>query len=113
RDGLVDNARDNGAWFGAELQAALGSHPIVGDVRGIGLWWCVDFTSDRTTRAPFTDDTVAAIVRRMHDKGIIACTIGTALEMAPPLIATREQLGRAVEVCVEAVTEIARERNLG
>ena len=112
RDGLVAQARDNGAWFGAELQAALGGHKIVGDVRGIGLWWCVDFTADRATKAPFTDDTVAAIVRRMHDKGIIACTIGTALEMAPPLIATREQLGLAVKACAEAVNEVARERGL-
>lgn len=113
RDGLVEKTRVDGAWFGTELQAALGSHPIVGDVRGIGFWWCVDFVADGATKAPFADDTVAAIVRRMHDKGIIACTIGTALEMAPPLITTREQLARAVAVCAEAVQEVARERALG
>jgi putrescine---pyruvate transaminase len=112
RDGLIDKARDNGAYFGNELKAALGNHPIVGDVRGIGFWHCVDFTSDKKTKAPFADDTVAAIVNRMHDHGVIACTIGTALEMAPPLIAERSELDVAVAVCARAVQEIARERGL-
>lgn len=112
RDGLIAKAAADGAYFGDKLKGALGGHPIVGDVRGIGMWWCVDFTADHATKAPFTDDTVAAIVERMHTLGVIACTIGTALEMAPPLIATRAQLDRAVAVCAQAVGDVARERGL-
>lgn len=113
RDGLIPVARDNGAYFGEQLKQALEGHPIVGQVRGIGMWWCVDFTADKASRAPFTDDTVAAIVLRMHELGIIACTIGTALEMSPPLIASREQLDRAVSVCAQAVHEVSKTRGLG
>jgi putrescine aminotransferase len=112
RDGLVEAGRRNGARFGAELTAALGNHRIVGQVRGLGMWWCVDFAGDKATKAAFTDDTVAAIVRRMSDHGILASAIGTALEMAPPLIATPEQLAQAVDVCVRSVEEVARERGL-
>ena len=112
RDGLIAGGREKGARFGRELAAALGNHPIVGQVRGIGLWQCVDFTADRKTKAKFTDDTVQAIVARMHDLGVLASAIGTALEMAPPLIATDEELDRAVAVCARAVHEIARERGL-
>ncbi len=112
RDGLIDDARENGAYFGAELKAALESHPIVGQVRGLGLWHCVDFTADRATKAKFEDDTVSVIVERMRAHGVLACRIGTALEMSPPLITTRSQLDTAVEVCARAVHEVARERGL-
>lgn len=112
RDGLIGKARANGAWFGAELKAAVGGHAIVGDVRGLGMWWCVDFTADRRTKAKFADDTVQAIVRRMHDHGVIASAIGTALEMAPPLITGKADLQTAVEVTARSIAEIARERGL-
>ena len=112
RDGLVERARDNGAYFGSELQAALSGHPIVGQVRGIGMWQCVDFTANRVTREKFMDDTVSVIVERMRSLGVLACRIGTALEMSPPLIATRDQLDVAVAACARAVAEVSRERGL-
>ncbi len=48
----------------------------------------------------------------MSDHGILASAIGTALEMAPPLIATPEQLAQAVDVCARSAEEVARERGL-
>jgi len=112
REGLIDRARENGVYFLAELKSALAGHPIVGDVRGIGHWHAVDFTRDKATKAPFTDDTVKTIVKRMRSLGVIASAIGTALEMAPPLIVSRSDIDRAVAVCAQAVNEIARERGL-
>jgi adenosylmethionine-8-amino-7-oxononanoate aminotransferase len=112
REGLIGRARQNGDYFLGELKTALANHPIVGDVRGIGHWHAVDFSADKKTKAPFADDTVKAIVRRMHDLGVLASAIGTALEMAPPLIVTRSDMNRAVEVCAQAVSEVAVERRL-
>ncbi len=112
RENLIPRGKANGEYFLAALKAALESHPIVGHIRGIGHWHAVDFTADKATKAPFADDTVKAIVRRMRDHGVIASAIGTSLEMAPPLIVTRADLDKAVEVCARSVYEIARERGL-
>jgi adenosylmethionine-8-amino-7-oxononanoate aminotransferase len=112
RDGLIAKAMENGEYFVGKLKSALESHPIVGQVRGIGMWHAVDFTADKETKAPFEDDTVATIVRRMYQYGVIASPIGTAFEMAPPLIATRADLDLAVEVAARAIDEVARERRL-
>jgi L-2,4-diaminobutyrate transaminase len=94
------------------LHEYLDPHPIVGQVRGIGMWLAVDFVADRETRAPFEDDTVPAVVRRMYEYGVIASPIGTAFEMAPPLISTKADLDEAVRVAARSIDEIARERNL-
>ena len=94
------------------LQEYLDPHPIVGQVRGEGMWLAVDFAGDKETRAPFEDDTVQAVVRRMYEHGVIASPIGTAFELAPPLIATRADLDEAVRVAAQSIDEIARERRL-
>ncbi|MFL5762111.1 MAG: aspartate aminotransferase family protein [Thermomicrobiales bacterium] len=112
RDNLIQQARDNGAFFLDGLTQALGSHPIVGDVRGKGMWLAIDFTRDKQTKAPFEDDTLPAIVRRAYKQGVIVSAIGTAIEIAPPLIATRAELDRAVDVLRQAVCDIAAERGL-
>jgi adenosylmethionine-8-amino-7-oxononanoate aminotransferase len=110
RDGVIDKARDNGRYFLDRLKELLADSPIVGDVRGLGMWLAVDFTRDKKTKAPFTDDTVKKVVRRMKDLGVISSAIGTALEMAPPLIATRSQLDRAAEMTAEAIRDVAAGR---
>jgi adenosylmethionine-8-amino-7-oxononanoate aminotransferase len=112
RDGLIDRARDNGAYLLDALKQELEPLPIVGQVRGVGMWLAVDFARDKRTRAPFADDTVAAVVNRMRDHGVLACTIGHAFELAPPLIVTRAELDRTVEVASRAIREIATERGL-
>ncbi|CAN5852065.1 aspartate aminotransferase family protein [soil metagenome] len=112
RDGLIEKSRSDGEYFQQVLKRALSDKPIVGEVRGIGMWHAVDFTSDKGTRAPFEDDTVKAVVRRMKDHGVIVSAIGTAFEMAPPLIATRSDLDRTAEVAAIAIDEITAERNL-
>jgi putrescine aminotransferase len=58
RDGLIDQARQNGEYMLDSFQEFLDPLPIVGQVRGQGMWLAVDFTADKETRIPFEDDTV-------------------------------------------------------
>jgi len=55
---------------------------------------------------------VKAVVRRMRELGVIAGAMGSAMEMAPPLIVTRSELDRAVAVAAQAIEETARSRGL-
>jgi adenosylmethionine-8-amino-7-oxononanoate aminotransferase len=114
REGLVEKARADGAYFLDALKQALEPLPIVGQVRGVGMWLAVDFTRDKATKEPFADDTVAAVVRRMYALGVIASPIGqSAFELAPPLITSRADMDTTVEVAARAIREIAAERGLG
>ena len=112
REQLIVRAKETGAWFLEALKAELEPLPIVGQVRGIGMWLAVDLTRDKATKAPFTDDTVTAVVRRMRELGVIVSPIGTAFELAPPLIAPHDALERTVRVAAQALGDVARARNL-
>ena len=112
RDRLVETVRTDGAYFLDALKRELEPLPIVGEVRGAGFWVAIDFTSDKRTKAAFTDDTVKAVAARMADEGVLASAIGTAIEMAPPYVATRSDLDHTVEVAAKAIREISKERGL-
>ncbi|MGD9710466.1 MAG: aspartate aminotransferase family protein [Thermomicrobiales bacterium] len=113
RDGLIDKSRRDGEILHQLLSDALLDKSIVGDVRGIGMWHAVDFTSDKVTKAPLPTEQLKAIVRRMREKGVIVSAIGpTAFEMAPPLICTRADYERTATVASEAIDEIVAEYRL-
>lgn len=68
RDGLVANARKQGCYLEAALRRRLGNHPHVGDVRGRGLFWGVEFVRDRGNREPFEPGLMVA--RLVHEKAM-------------------------------------------
>lgn len=111
REGLIPRAAELGDEWNAALKDALMSSPIVGDVRGVGFWQAVDFTKDKATREAFTDDTVAQIANRCRHHGVLVGAIGTAIEIAPPLVSQKADLERCTSVLAQSVREIARERN--
>ena len=101
---LVENSRDVGRYFLEGLQS-LEWHPCVGEVRGTGLWLAIDFTSDKTSRAPFPFENMMNIIKRLKKKGILVKTMGMALEFAPPLIFRKEDVDTVIPLIDECITE--------
>jgi adenosylmethionine-8-amino-7-oxononanoate aminotransferase len=53
RDGLIERALQTGGVLGGALGDLLESHPVLGDVRGLGLLWGLELVEDRSERRPF------------------------------------------------------------
>ena len=70
REGLIERSARLGATL-LERLSTLTKHDIVGDVRGIGMWLAVEFTSDKSTKAPLDRWTLGAIV--MHARKLGFC----------------------------------------
>ncbi len=103
---LVRRSRETGAWFLEQLQS-LREFSFVGDVRGLGMWACVELTADHEKKIPLPDARVSAIVRRMAELGVIGGAQGPSIEFAPAFIATHDQLARCVDVTRQAIREVA------
>jgi L-2,4-diaminobutyrate transaminase len=109
--GLVDNARDVGAYFLTTMREALARQPIVGEVRGEGLLCAVELVEDRDTRRFFDPakkigpQSAAALLKR----GVIARAMpqGDILGFAPPLCLTRQEADIVVMATRDAVEEVA------
>ncbi|ROW12663.1 hypothetical protein VMCG_00171 [Cytospora schulzeri] len=68
RDGLLCNVREQGRHLGDLLWQRLGGHPHVGDIRGRGLFWGVEFVMDRETKEPF--EPALQVARLVHEKAM-------------------------------------------
>jgi putrescine aminotransferase len=112
-EGLVERARQRGAFFLAALKE-LERHPLVGEARGMGLWCALDLTADKVTRAMFSaaDHPGPSLVKRALGKGLIIKMMGPALEFAPPMIISEDQLSWAVDIIDQVLTEEEQARGL-
>ena len=108
---LIRQSAEHGAYFLDQLQR-LHDLPIVGDVRGLGMWTCVDFTTDKKTKAPFKDGTIKRIVHRCRDMGVLIGEEGTAVEMSPPFIASKEELDICVDTLEKAIIAEAKHQGI-
>ncbi len=96
---------------GPYMQNMLGhfrSHPMVGEVRGVGLLCGIELVADKDRRTPFDPARKAGAVldRLARQHGLIARFIGDRVALSPPLIVTEpeldeigERLMRALDAC--------------
>jgi len=107
REDLVGNSAAVGAYL-LELLRGLRSHSIVGDVRGLGLFAAIELTRDPGRREDFppdmgVDNQIAAVARQM---GLFVRPLGGTILVGPPLIFTKAQAERAVDVLDTALSKV-------
>jgi adenosylmethionine-8-amino-7-oxononanoate aminotransferase len=109
-EGLVENSARTGAYLLEQLREVQSHHPIVGDVRGIGLMLQIELVKNRETREPFTreDDMQSKVGDRLLARGLL-CRAGGAISIAPPLITNREDADEIVDVLDGALGEVEEE----
>ena len=108
---LITKGAENGTYFLDKLQR-LRDLPIVGDVRGLGMWTCVDFTRDKKTKQPLEEGSVKRMVRRCLEQGVLLGEEGTAIEMSPPYIASRDELDKCVDTLEKVIIAEAKEKGI-
>jgi len=109
--GLVENARDTGAYFQKALHETFDDHPLVGDVRGEGLLAALEFVRDKETRT-FFDPTLKVgpqVAETAAEAGLIARAMpqGDILGFAPPLCISRPEIDQVVDLAKIAVDAVA------
>jgi adenosylmethionine-8-amino-7-oxononanoate aminotransferase len=113
RERLVENSAAMGAYL-LEGLSGLRNHPLVGDVRGLGLLAAVELVKSKDTREPFTpaDQMPARITTHMRELGLLA-RVYQVIEVGPPLVAGRKEVEQIVEVIERTVHWFASQTGLG
>jgi len=95
---LRENARVAGERFQAGLRELAASHPIIGDVRGLGLFIGAELVRDPETLEPATAE-ASAVINAMRERSILLSTDGpfdNVIKIKPPLVFTAEDADRVV-----------------
>ncbi|HTQ14884.1 MAG TPA: aminotransferase [Rhizomicrobium sp.] len=110
--GLVKRVKKEiGPYFARALHAAFDDHPIVGEVRTLGLLGAVELVADRKKRAFFPDIGNAGTHCRNYcfNSGLISRAIRDTMVLAPPLVISEAEVDEAVRLLKNAVDRTAKD----
>lgn len=111
REKLVERvAQDIGPYFQRAL-TRLAGHPLVGEVRSLGLLGAVELIQDKARRILFDPPGVVAAVCRenLRERGIIVRAVRDTLLIAPPFVVTHDQVDDIVDTLEAALEYIRKE----
>ena len=112
-DGLIGNVRAMGERLAGGLTERLGNHRHVGDIRGRGLFWALEFVRDRGSKTPF--DPALRVYDRVKaaafDLGLAIYPMGGTIDgrqgdhviVAPPYIVSPAEIDTIVARLGDAV----------
>jgi 4-aminobutyrate aminotransferase len=113
-DVIEREAMKNAAEVGRHILGRIGGwpakHPMVGEVRGMGLMIGVEIVKDQKTKATAHDER-DRIVEAAFERGILFLGAGeNAIRIAPPLIVTKEQADVALDVLDECIALVEKKK---
>lgn len=90
---LLSHVKENGEWFGEELNEIAHRTSRIRQVRGVGFMWGVDVMG-----------TAAHVVSEALAHGLLVCSAGDyTVRLLPPLVATRDDLARGLQILEEVL----------
>ena len=104
---LVARSARLGAAAMSHLHDRLTTCGVVGDIRGRGLMFGVEIVSDRNARTPDPDAAERIYYRCLGEGLSFKISAGNVLTLSPPLIISREDLIRAMDIVVAAILDEA------
>jgi taurine--2-oxoglutarate transaminase len=104
-EGIVENAarigRDVLAPGLAELQA---KHPIIGEVRGEGVFWALELVSDRETREPLSGVVMGRIKSELMARNLLPFLADNRIHVVPPCVVTDAEVAEALAIYDEVLS---------
>jgi putrescine aminotransferase len=96
-----------GALLREKLHAALDDHPMVGEIRGVGLIGAIELTADKRTRRFFEKRGRVGVICRDYciENGLIMRAVRDTMVFSPPLIISEDEIDMMVERAARAIDQ--------
>jgi len=103
---LVQHARELGRHSLERLQAMKNRHPVIGDVRGLGLFLGIELVKDRQTRERANDEAEAVMYAALSKGLSFKLTMGNIIALTPALTITRREMDQALDIIEECIAGV-------
>ena len=111
-EGIVENAKRIGEdVIGPGLRDLAERHKVIGEVRGLGVFWALDLVTDRATREPLapyggTSPAMGQLIAECKKRGLLPFANFNRLHVVPPCIVTDTEAKDGLAILDEVFTEI-------
>lgn len=109
---IVENARAIGEnVLGPGLRELQERHPVIGEVRGLGVFWALDLVKDRATREPIapyggTSPAMTELVAESKKRGLLPFTNFNRMHVVPPCTVTEAEAKDGLAIIDEVLTAV-------
>ncbi|ACQ80817.1 aminotransferase class-III [Beutenbergia cavernae DSM 12333] len=105
---IVEHAAQIGAEvIGPALHELADRHPMIGEVRGAGVFWALDLVSDPETREPVAPSVVAAIKAACLERRLLVFTADNRVHVVPPCVVTADEVATALAILDDVLAAVA------
>lgn len=107
---IVEHAREVGAHMQAELRRRYSDHPLVGEVRGVGLIAGIELVKDKEKRENFDPSAKvgARLMNIAREQGLIARgMVNDSIGFSPPLIITKAEIDEMLDRFDKTMSELS------
>ena len=111
-EGIVENAASIGKnILGPGLQALQEKHPVIGEARGLGVFWALDLVSNRETREPLapyggTSPAMNELIAESKKRGLMPFANFNRMHVVPPCTVTEQEAKDGLAILDEVFTVI-------
>ena len=106
---IVDTVRSDAAPYLQKRLRELQDHPLVGEVRGLGMLGAIELVKDKATRSRHEGRGAGMICRQFcFDNGLIMRAVGDTMIIAPPLVISHAEIDELVSkarLCLDLTLE--------
>ena len=94
---IIEKAHADTAPYLQKRLRELNDHPLVGEVRGVGLLGAIELVQDKATRKRYQGKGAGMICRQFcFDNGLIMRAVGDTMIIAPPLVISKDEIDELV-----------------
>ena len=109
-EGIVTHAKQIGAGvIGPGLEVLADKHPVVGEVRGAGVFWAIELVADQTTREPLSAALMGRAKGELVSRGVLPFIADNRIHVVPPCVVTADEVAEALVAYDEVLTLIDEE----
>ena len=108
---IIERVRQETGPYLQKRLRELADHPLVGEVRGVGMLGAIELVQNNQTRTRFPSERSAGMVCRGHcfANGLIMRAVGDTMIIAPPLVISKEEIDELVSKARLCLDLAARE----
>ena len=103
---LVEHSRILGEYSLKKANEMMERHPLIGAVRGIGLFIGIELVKNRETREIAAEEAEEVMYRSLSKGVSFKLTMGNILTLTPSLVITKKEMDFALNAIEEAITEV-------
>jgi taurine--2-oxoglutarate transaminase len=111
-EGIVEHAKKLGETvIGPALRDLADKHPVIGEVRGLGVFWALDLVTDRATREPLapyggTSEAMSVLTKACVSRGLLPFTNFNRMHIVPPCNISEDEVREGMAIVDEALGEV-------